>query len=107
SPSDFRVRLGAATLPLSPLGLQTPDHRARPTCRLPGERDHFRAGFAMKMGPPVLPLMGPPGWRFASYGTTPAWLRGLPVVGPLYWPNELPGGVGDRDRGDAAAVAAG
>src|SRR6478752_4434562 len=76
-------------------------------CRLPGERDHFRAGFAMKMGPPVCHLMGPPGWRFASYGTTPAWLRGLPVVGPLYWPNELPGGVGDRDRGDAAAVAAG
>jgi len=24
-----------------------------PGCRLPGERDHFRAGFAMKMGPPV------------------------------------------------------
>lgn len=22
-------------------------------CRLPGERDHFRAGFAMSMGPPV------------------------------------------------------
>jgi hypothetical protein len=34
-----------------------------------------------------------------------AWV--LPVVGPLYWPNELPGGIGDRDRGNAAAVAAG
>ncbi len=22
-------------------------------CRLPGERDHLRAGFAMGMGPPV------------------------------------------------------
>jgi hypothetical protein len=34
--------------------------------------------------------MGPPGWRFASYGTTPAWRRDLPVVEPLYWPDELP-----------------
>jgi hypothetical protein len=24
-----------------------------PHCRLPGERDHFRAGFAMRMGPPA------------------------------------------------------
>ena len=29
--------------------------------------------------------MGPPGWRFASYGTTPV-ASGLPVVEPLYWP---------------------
>ena len=39
----------------------------------------------------VLPVMGPPGVALV-----------LPVARPLYWPNELPGGVGDRDRGDAA-----
>ena len=44
----------------------------------------------------ILPVMGPPG--VAS---------GLPVVRPLYWPNEPPGGVGDRDQGDPAEVAAG
>jgi hypothetical protein len=43
----------------------------------------------------ILPVMGPPG--VAS---------GLPVVRPLHWPNEPPG-VGDRDHGDPAAVAAG
>ena len=43
----------------------------------------------------ILPVMGPAG--VAS---------GLPVVRPLHWPNEPPG-VGDRDHGDPAAVAAG
>ena len=51
--------------------------------------------------------MGPPGWLFCQLWDHPGVASGLPVVRPLYWPNELPGGVGDRNQGDAAAVAAG
>jgi hypothetical protein len=29
-------------------------------CRLPARRDHLAAGFASGMGPPPLPVMGPP-----------------------------------------------
>src|SRR3954453_11644213 len=63
--------------------------------------------FCHEHGTTCLPLMGPPGWLVCQLWDRPGVARVLPVVGPLYWPNELPGGIGDRDRGNAAAVAAG
>src|SRR5262245_3369588 len=46
----------------------------------------LQSWFCHKHGTTCLPLMGPSGWRFASYRTTPAWHRALPVDGPPYWP---------------------
>src|SRR6188472_4265256 len=45
----------------------------------------------------VLPGMGPPS----------AWLRVFRLLGRCIWPNELPGGIGDRSQGDPAVMAAG
>ncbi len=63
--------------------------------------------FCQEHGTTCLPLMGPSGLVVCQLWDRPAWLRGFRSLGRSYWRNELPGGFGDRDQGDAPAVAGG
>src|SRR5277367_553014 len=63
--------------------------------------------FCHEDGTTCLPLMGPPGWLVCQLWDHPGVASGLSGCSAAVLADELPGGISDRDCGDAAAVAAG